>query len=200
MTSTSPNDARRATAERNLEAILDGAARLLGRGEQPTISAVAHAAGVSRPTVYAHFPDRQRLIEALVERTVRAAMTAIDSAQLDRGPAADALTRLITSSWQQLATHDQVAHAAASELSAEAMRAAHHSARDAIGKLVDRGRLEGSFRTDVPASWLITAALALIHATAEEVRHGQLDPATAPQTLTLTIAELFRSREHPPAY
>jgi TetR/AcrR family transcriptional regulator, mexCD-oprJ operon repressor len=197
MAETTGNDSRRVTAERNLEAILDGAEELLARRDQPTISAVAQQAGVSRPTVYAHFPDRQTLLEALVERTVRRAMTAIDTAQLDRGPADEALKRLISSSWQQLATHDQVAHAAANELSADAMRAAHHTARDAIGRLVERGRREGPFRTDVPTSWLITATLALIHAAAEEVRLGQLDPGTALSTLTLTVTELFGRRQNP---
>lgn len=193
MAETSTSDARRVIAERNLEAILDGAEGLLARGDQPTISAVAQEAGVSRPTVYAHFPDRRRLLEALVERTVRRAMAAIDSAEVDRGPAADALERLIASAWQQLAAHDQVAHAAAGDLSADAMRAAHQGARDAIGRLVDRGRREGSFRTDVPAGWLITATLALIHATAEEVRLGHLDPDAGLHALTLTVTELFRA-------
>jgi AcrR family transcriptional regulator len=194
MAKISAPDPRRVTAEHNVRAILDGAERLLRRGEEPSISAVAHEAGVSRPTVYAHFPDRGRLLEALVERTVRETMAAIGSSEPERGPAADVLTRLIPSAWQQIAKHDEIAHAAARELSGEAMRAAHQSARDAIGKLVERGRGDGSFRRDIPTNWLVTASLALIHATAEEVRIGQLDPDTGLQTLMLTITELFAKR------
>ena len=78
------NHPREAIAERNLEAILDAAERLLARGDAPTISAVASAAGVSRPTVYAHFPDRRRIVEAVVERTVERAMKAIAAAEPDR--------------------------------------------------------------------------------------------------------------------
>ena len=86
---------REAVAERNLEAILDGAERLLARHESPTISAVATEAGVSRPTIYAHFPDRQRLLEALVARTVGRVMEAVDSAQPQCGPALEATARVI---------------------------------------------------------------------------------------------------------
>jgi AcrR family transcriptional regulator len=189
------SDSRRQIAEHNVTAILDGAERLLRRGEQPSISAVAGEAGVSRPTVYAHFPDKRELLEALVERTVRQTMSAISTAQPERGTAADALQRLITAAWRQLADHDQIAHAAASELSAQSMRAAHHSARSAISDLVERGRTDRSFRTDLPADWLVTASLALIHATAEEVRTGDLDADAGLQALQLTIGDLFRKRE-----
>ncbi len=48
-------DHRRATAERNVQAILDSAEQLLERREPVSIAAVATHAGVSRVTVYAHF-------------------------------------------------------------------------------------------------------------------------------------------------
>jgi AcrR family transcriptional regulator len=182
---------REAIAEHNLQAILDAAERLLQDGKQPSISAVASDAGVSRPTVYAHFPDRRLLLQALVERTVNHAMSAIEAAEPDRGPAADALRRLIASSWQQLAGHDEMARAAARELSADAMRQSHASARETIRKLIERGRRDGDFRTDVPVGWLVTASLALMHAAAEEVRKGHLDADAALCALELTIPELI---------
>ena len=185
-------------AEHNVQAILDGTERLLQRGEQPSISAVASEAGVSRPTVYAHFPERGLLLQALVERTVQHAMSAIEAAEPDRGPAAEALPRLIASSWKQLAGHDEIVRAAARELSADAMRQAHESARGVIRKLIERGRKDGSFRTDLPLGWLVTATLALVHAAAEEARTGELDAEAALNTLALTITDLLRRVENPP--
>jgi AcrR family transcriptional regulator len=185
---------REAIAEHNLKAILDATERLLQRGAQPSISAVATEAGVSRPTVYAHFPDRRLMLQALVQRTVEHAMSAIQAAEPDRGPGADALQRLIASSWQQIAGHDEIARAASRELSPEAMRQSHASARDTIRKLIQRGREDGSFRTDMPVGWLVTASLALMHAAAEDVRTGELDAKAAPRTLSLTIADLLRRR------
>jgi AcrR family transcriptional regulator len=197
MPETAAPDSRRVTAERNVEAILDAAQGLLRRGKQPSISAVASDAGVSRPTVYAHFPDRGELLAALVKRTVQEAMGAIGQAEPERGPAPEALQRLISASWRQVADHEAIARAAAAELSAGAMRAAHESARDVIQRLVERGRSEGSFRTDVPAGWLVTASLALVHATAEEVRLDRLDAERGLQALSLAVADLFRDRTRP---
>jgi AcrR family transcriptional regulator len=191
--STTPHP-REAVAERNLEAILDGAERLLERRETPSISAVANEAGVSRPTVYAHFPDRRQLLEALVERTVGRVMAAIRTAEPERGPADDAARRLITASWAHLARHQDMAAASAADLSPDAMRRAHGAARATIRALVDRGRQEGAFRIDLPAEWLVTATLALIHGAAEEVRAGSLDERAALDALLATVDELLAGR------
>ena len=179
-------------AERNVEAILDGAERLLQRHEQPSILAVANEAGVSRPTVYAHFGDRERLLEALVERAVRRAMTAIESADPERGPAVDALKRLIAASWKHVAHHEDIANAAAAaELSAHAMRRSHETARSVIRQVIERGRRESAFRTDVTTGWQVTTCLAMIHAAAEEVRAGELEPNAALELLSTTITDLL---------
>ena len=184
------NNARRMIAEHNLEAILDAAQRLLDRRELPNISAVALEAGLSRPTLYAHFRDRGQLIEALVERAVRRTMAAIESAKPERGPAVDALQRLIGASWQEIGRNEELGRAA-TELSADQMRRAHQAARGVIRKLVERGVKEGVFRTDVPADWLVTASLALVHAAAEAVRHDRLDSDAALAVLSITVTDLF---------
>jgi TetR/AcrR family transcriptional repressor of mexCD-oprJ operon len=185
---------REAIAERNLEAILDGTERLLVRREQPSISAVAVEAGVSRPTVYAHFPDRQRLLEALVERAVRSTMAAIESAEPDRGPALAALQRVLTASWEQLSRHEEISRAAAAELSPDAMRRSHQAARAVLGRLIDRGRREREFRTDITTALLVTSCLALIHATAEATRAGELDSDAAIDALSVLVTDLFVGR------
>jgi TetR/AcrR family transcriptional regulator, mexCD-oprJ operon repressor len=186
---------REAIAERNLQAILDGAERLLARHESPSISAVATEAGVSRPTVYAHFPDRRRLLEALVARTVERVIAAVESAEPERGPASDAAARLIAVSWEHLARHQDMAAAAAAELPPDAMRRAHRAARGTIRALVQRGRAEGMFRTDLPVDWLVTAALALIHGAAEEVRAGSMASERAREVLVATVQELLAGAE-----
>ena len=181
---------REALAERNAEAILDAAERLLARGEQTSVSALAGEAGLSRPTVYAHFPNRQRVLEALVERTVRQAMATLEAAEPERGPALAALQRLLATGWEEIGRHEAIGAAAAGQLSGEAMRRSHENAREVIRRLLERGRREGAFRTDVPTGWLITSTLALIHAAAEEVRAADLDAQAALDLLTVTVTEL----------
>jgi AcrR family transcriptional regulator len=68
--STKSADHRRAVAERNLESILDATEALLARNAPLSMSAVAADAGVSRPTLYAHFADRETLLTAVVARAV----------------------------------------------------------------------------------------------------------------------------------
>ncbi|HET8981005.1 MAG TPA: TetR/AcrR family transcriptional regulator [Solirubrobacteraceae bacterium] len=182
---------REALAERNVDAILGAAEQLLARGVTPTMSAVAAQAGVSRPTVYAHFPDRTRLVEGVVERAVCRAMTAVATAEPDRGPAIDALHRLITASWEQLSQHERIGEAAQRELSSEAMHRSHHAAIAALQRLVDRGRYEGDFRTDIPAPLLVSGALALIHAIADSIRTGVIAPEAASRTVDKLVTELW---------
>lgn len=196
-----PHEPRHAIVERSVGAILDGAQRVLERGEAANISAVAAEARVSRPTVYAHFPDLERLLEALVDRTVRRTMAAVGSAEPDRGPAVDALLRLLAASWEEIGRHEDIARASGADLSADAMRRAHQAARAVITKLIERGRREGVFRTDVAAGWLVTSCLALIHAAAEEVRAGDLNSKAALDVLSVTILDLFTGPGpvgHPP--
>ena len=187
--------ARQVVAARNIEAVLDAAQRLLQRGEEPSMLAVASEAGVSRPTLYGHFPDRKHLLEALVERAVRGATEAMASAEPERGPAVEALQRLVASGWQELARNEEINRGAAAELSGDAMRRAHEAVRTVIRGLVERGRKDGSFRTDVPTDWLVTSCLALIHAAAEEVRARQLEQPIALDVLSTTIADLLVGRQ-----
>ena len=183
---------REAVAERNVKAILDAAERLMARGDSPSVSMVATEARVSRPTVYAHFPDRQQLVEAVVERTVSHVTSAIASAEPDEGEAAAALTRVVAASWAELSRHEVIRQAAARELSAEAMHRSHHAALTMLHQLLARGQADGSFRTDVPGPLLVNAALALIHTTADATRHRLLGADLAGAMAERLIDELWR--------
>ena len=184
-------DHRRATAERNVQAILDAAEELLERQAAVTIAAVAAQAGVSRVTVYAHFPTAEALLEAVVERAVGHATAALEAAQPEAGPPPEAMERLLAAGWRELARNTAMAQAAAERLSATAMSRSHQAAQAQVAALLERGRADGSFRTDLPASWLVSSCFALIHGCAAEVRAGRIDPDDAPRILTVTIRDLL---------
>jgi TetR/AcrR family transcriptional repressor of mexCD-oprJ operon len=185
-------DHRRATAERNIEAILDAVERLLERGSQASIVAVANEAGVSRVTVYAHFTTREQLLEAVVERAVKRTAEALEAVEPERGPPLEALGRVIDVGWRDLDRNNAIAQAAGEQLTAEALRRTHQAAHRRLRKLVDRGRRSGDFRTDVPAEWLVTAFHALIHAAGDDVRAGRMRAGAALEALRLTVYDLFR--------
>jgi len=61
---------RDSQAQRTRELILDALTDLLATNspQEVTTRAIAERAGVSQPTVYRHFPDRQALLEGLTAR------------------------------------------------------------------------------------------------------------------------------------
>jgi len=191
MTTPQATDPRRETAERNVQAILDATEELLDRRQPVTIAAVAKEAGVSRVTVYAHFETWEALVEAVVRRAVERCAVAIEAADLTTGPPLAALDRLLYAGWRILARNGAMAAAASANLSSEAMRRSHHAVRHQFGELIERGRADGAFRTDVPVTWLVSSTFALIHTCAEEVRAGRLDPDIAEPTLATTIRGLL---------
>jgi AcrR family transcriptional regulator len=187
-------DHRRATAERNVQAILDAAEDLLSRSGQPSVSAVAIEAGVSRVTVYAHFPTSEALLEAVVRRAVGRSTAALDEARPDSGPAPEALDRVLAAGWQELDRYGAVGAAAATQLSPDALTRTHESAHERVRGLIERGQADGSFRTDLPAGWLVASCFALVHACAAEVRAGRIDAARGLDVLTTTIHGLVEDR------
>ena len=182
---------QREVADRNVEAILDAAEELLQAQGHASISAVAAQAGVSRVTVYAHFPDWTALLEAAVERAVRRTMIALQSVHPEDGPPAQALDRMLAAAWQHLARYGAMAAAVAELLSPEAVTRTHQAAHHTLGALLERGQADGSFRTDLPARWLVTASIALMHACNDEVRAGHIDEHDAVRILTTSFRDLL---------
>jgi TetR/AcrR family transcriptional repressor of mexCD-oprJ operon len=187
-------DHRRATAERNATTILDAAERLLNRGETVTMVAVAAEAGLSRPTIYAHYKRVGEIVEAVAERTVVASTAAYAAARPEDGPAPDALARMVAASWQQLEGAEGLVRHASAYVSEGAQHRTHGALMAPVEALARRGREEGTFRTDVPVDWLVTMYLALVHAAADHaVVHGTPRDA-ALQLLQQTVGEVFAAR------
>jgi TetR/AcrR family transcriptional regulator, mexCD-oprJ operon repressor len=187
-------DHRRVIAERNLEAIVDAAECLLLARKVPTISAVAESAGLSRPTVYAHFAGREELIEAVVARSVRRWIAATERVEPERGPADAALLRVIEVGWQEISRSSGIAEAAARELDPKAMRRTHIRGQLLIRELTERGRREGVFRVDVPTDWLVSAFFALVHTAHEDVAARRFSSKAALDALARTVPDLFAAR------
>jgi AcrR family transcriptional regulator len=183
-------DVRNAMAERNGEAILDAAEGLLRQGDQLSFAAVAARSGLSRPTVYAHFGDRRQLLAALVARTVGQATAEIAGAEPDEGPPVEALRRMLTASWEQLARHQDIARAVGAEVPDHAFHAAHDDVRVAIERLIRRGQSESAFRVDLPVSWLVNSTLVLIHAAWAMVQSGGMDSRRSLELLLITVEDL----------
>ena len=127
------------------------------------MAAVASEAGVSRPTLYAHFNTLGAVVEAVAERAVRGSLAAIEAADPAAGPAEEALDRMLAASWGALAHLDTLTRAAAEHLPSDHLHRTHAPLMAHMHALVERGQRDGAFRTDLPADWLVTAFYALVH-------------------------------------
>ena len=177
---------RRADAERNVALILEAAIACFGRHPDASMSDIAEAAGVGRVTLYAHFPSREALLEAAIDRVVAQVMTSLDIARIDDGPAPAALGRMIHAVWPEL---DRILGLrAAAGISSPSRERAHAAPLlGDLARLVARGQADGAFRSDLPLEWLVAAFFSLVHAAGEEVGAGRMDPKVAADVLEATV-------------
>lgn len=178
---------RRSDAERNHASIVDAALRLFAERPEATMAEVAAAAGVGRVTLYAHFPSRQALIEAVVDRAVAETATVAIGDLPPEATAGGTVGMLVRRSWRSLHRFGRLSALAQRELGADRLRARHGPVLDAVGVLVARGQADGSLRSDLPGSWLVTTVYSLIHAAADEVDAGRLAAEDAAEVLEATL-------------
>lgn len=183
---------RRADAERSIAAILDAAMSVLADQPDASMAEIASAAGVARQTVYAHFASREVLLVAVTERALSRSLAAFDEAEPQTGAAAEALGRLTTAWWSEIERHARVLGAlAAAYPSAEEIHRLHAPILERLEQLARRGQRSGEFDRRLEAGWLASAFLALMHATAEEVAAGRIEPGDGGRALERTIPRLF---------
>ena len=187
---------RRADAQHNTTKILDAATTCLSRSPTASMSDIAHAAGLGRVTVYGHFPTRDALIEATLARLLDQGETVLGSLDLSGDPR-QALGTLIASSWRLIADASAVLEAAQAVLPPGRIRELHARPAQRVEELVRRGQAEGVFRTDLPATWLVSVLHHLLKGAATDIASGRLDPADAPRFITTTVLAAYANADEP---
>lgn len=185
---------RRADARRSVAAILDAAVATLSERPGASIEDIARAAGLSRQTVYAHYPSREALIRAVQERSLAEAVEAMDAAELDAGPPKAALDRLVRAGWQTLARYPLLMDLR-TEMTPEEELELHRPILERLERLIRRGQRECQFDPTLPADWLLAVFIALSHAAAVEVRAGRMTPEGALDVLRRSVLRLFGAAE-----
>ncbi|TNM36275.1 TetR/AcrR family transcriptional regulator [Nocardioides albidus] len=180
----------RADARRNIDAILEAATATLARDPDASVNDIARAAGVGRVTLYGHFENRAALVSAVVERAMADVDAVLQALDLSGDPAA-ALVRLVDATWAVTLRYGALVVAAERSLPAAEVAAAHGAPRERAQWLIDRGRAEGRFRTDLPASWLVTSLHTVTHAAANSVYDGELATDAAAHAIAATMLGLL---------
>ncbi len=180
----------RADARRNIEGILRAAVACLGADPGSTAGEIAQAAGVGRVTLYGHFPSRAQLVEAALVQVLEDGDVALEAMDLDSDPRT-ALRALIEASWQLTAQASSILTAAVGELPPERIRELHAKPERRVTALIERGQREGSFRTDIPATWLASTMHHLMKGAAADVATDRLDPQDAGAFIAAVVLGAF---------
>jgi TetR/AcrR family transcriptional repressor of mexCD-oprJ operon len=161
--------------------IIQSTARVLARRPGASVADLAAAAGVSRATIYRHFPTREALVRALATSTTTEARRRLDDANLDNVPLDEALGRAARALTALGDNYLAALHEPAT------LGADSPAIRGPLGALLRRGQAEGRLRTDVPLDCLLESLLALTGACLRTGRHlGQ-----GTEDISATIVRLF---------
>jgi AcrR family transcriptional regulator len=173
-----PRRRRRADAQRSIDAILNAARTVLGERPDASMEDIASAAGVTRQTVYAHFPSRDALIGTLLHAVGTETVAAMDAAHLDSAPPADALRQYLDIGWQLIRSHPFLLGAALAQ-NPPGDPAAHQTGIAMLEQIIRRGQLAGDFDRAFPVAWLAAAIVGLVRTGVEEVTAGRLSTSEA---------------------
>jgi AcrR family transcriptional regulator len=180
---------QRSDARQSIAAVLDAAIRTLASHPDASMDEIARAAGVSRQTVYAHFPSRDTLIDAVIQQANAEFTSLLDGLDLDQAPPAQALTRLLDAGWQVAARYPFLWLQPAVDPGKDADR--HAPVLDRMLDIVRRGQASGDFDASVPAHWLLSASLALGRATEDEVKAGRMTIEQATRAIRQGLLRLL---------
>ncbi|MEV4534379.1 TetR/AcrR family transcriptional regulator [Asanoa sp. NPDC049518] len=182
----------RSDARRRRLSILDAAVELLNAPTDPSLEAIAAAAGVTRQTVYAHFPSREVLLAAALERVTAEAMTELDAVDLDAGRATDALLRLLDTSARVAAQHRLLfQRTTAVPVTPAQDQERHEPVAARLNRVISRGQRSGEFDDRLPAGWLATLTIRIGHAAAEEADAGRMSRTDAAAALRVSLLRLL---------
>jgi AcrR family transcriptional regulator len=169
LTAAAPPRRRRSDARRNVEAIVDAARAVLGERPHASMEEIATAAGVTRQTIYAHFPSRDALIAAILEIAGVELVSALDNADLDSRTPPEALSGFLDIGWQLLRRHYPLLLDTPNAHTLVVRENPNHAVSTRLEQIIRRGQRTGDFDRTLPASWLAAAILGLGHTAAEQV-------------------------------
>ena len=138
--------------------IIDTAASVLAAHQNASIAEIADAAGLSRGTIYRHFPTRDALLRTLADSASTEVKQRLQDANLESVPIQDGIGRAA----RALVA---VANRYPATLQDPTILGTKNPAiREPLTTLLQRGQADGRIRSDVPLDCLLESLLALVTA------------------------------------
>jgi AcrR family transcriptional regulator len=182
----------RADARRNVRRILEATTELIATDPGASMERVAVAAGVSRATLYHHFHSRDALMDTLTDQSIGEVAAALAAAHPGEGTAPEAMGRVLRAAWQVIGRYRGLV-IVNQRLERADLRARLAPALAPVRAVIQRGQRDGAFDPELPAEWLLSAVIDLIHAASRQVTGGAMDAAAAERALLRTATATLTS-------
>ncbi len=153
---------------------------------------IATAAGVSRQTIYAHYPSRDALLQAVTRHITTEVARGLGDLDLDRGSAIDALAHWVDASWALLERYPVLLTPAVVAPEGDDERARHEPVMGGLLRLIERGRRRREFDRAMPTTWYLAAIIGLGHAAAQEVIAGRMTSDNAGTAFRESVLRVCR--------
>ena len=179
---------------RTRDAILAAAASVLARDRTATLPAIAEAAGVGRTTLHRYFADRETLITAAVQDSIRVISQSIADAGLDRGSPLDAMRRAVAA---MVAVGDRLMFVFGDPRLLEGFAAPDKPVppSDPVIELIRRGQAEGVFDPEVSPAWIQHVLWVLVYRGCEDADSGELPRHGITATVIRTLENGIHVRQ-----
>ena len=155
---------------------------------------IAAASGVSRQTIYAHYPSRDALLQAVTRHITAEVAHGLGGLDLDSGSATDALGRWLDAGWAVLERYPVVLTPAVVAAAGGDERERHEPVTGGLLWLIERGRRLREFDRTMPTTWYLAAIIGLGHAAGAEVAAGRMTAADAGAAFRESALRVCRAR------
>lgn len=167
----------RADAARNRDTLLAAATRAFASSPtEPSMRAIARAAGVGIATLYRHFPTRESLVDAVYRDQVQR-LTHGARDLLQQVPPAEAMRRWMDLFGDWLATKHGMTSTLLAMIDAGeiALAETRDELLEAITAILDAGAAAGDLRTDVSAEDIAASLLGIYTVAGRPEQHAQAE-------------------------
>lgn len=187
MGAMSPRPASSVRADANRRRILDVAVAELLRDPDASMDQIARAAGVVRRTVYGHFPSRDALVEAIVERAIAAVETAHAAGRAGVDDPAEAVASSLLAVWEVADRYRLLLSLGERSVTMGAIRERLGRVHEEGLETFQRGLDDGTFVSPLPTRALGYVLEGILFAVMEAVNDGVVPAEKAGRSTAITF-------------
>ncbi|MCM2392426.1 TetR/AcrR family transcriptional regulator [Streptomyces albipurpureus] len=183
------------TRSRTRRAILSAAAATLSRRRDATLAEISTAAEVGRSTLQRYYSERDELMAAVIEDSLRLLNEALKDARIEAGAPLEALRRLVSA---MLDVSDQVLFLYGDPRISESIASADEpdTAGEDIRRLIRRGQDGGVLDPEVGADWIEHVLWAHVSAGCMAISGGDMPRHGASDQVIRTLENGIGAARH----